>query len=981
MAPETDPAATSWIDGVIALAALALAGLIGSAVVRNADIWQHLAAGRMIARGELPFGAEPFNFTTAGQTWVNHAWGFDLGLYHVHESVGPAGVVATRAILVVLMAIAILLTRRPGAGLALPATAAAIAVVAANARLPFYQPSVVSCLALALLAFWLHWSPRWSGWWGPAGVFLLQGYWVNHDAWFMLGPVLVLAYAVGSMCESRSRVGWWMTMAIAAVAGSLCNPWHVRAFVMPDELVPSFFAVPVPPEGFFQGYLANPLDGRYALRAGPAPAWAFFALLVIGIISFIANLPARPWGRLAVWAVLAGLACWRSRFVPFFAIGATAFATLNLQDSLARLPMTPNRHQLGIFGRAVAALGVLALCGMAWPGWLGPRSTDPSRVARVGLRLDVDPGLVAVATELAQKKEADRCFTPAPEAACILAWYAPQVKTFVDPRWRLHADRVPEFVEARAPFPALELGRSADFAATEATFRKHEVNSLLLVAPERVGGPAARALFAAPDRIPLLAMAGRATAFRTRPGPVGLDPVPLAFAPQAAKAPVGLPDDDPRQPSDWDKYLQGPPSRPPELDESATWVEYAEANETRFGLWMQAAQMAGIAGAAGLPPAALRYPATTLVSPRTAPPADRLAAGVLAVRAARAARNERPDDAEASYRLAAAVKKFGSLESLSQLQYSSALQQARTRLPIGTAWGRDDVALAFELADRSAQWHMSRNHGDLALQDFKDALRLLNTPEVASKFDANAWQQTTAARRKQIDQIDQEVAARKEQLDRQTQNQPLMARVGLAVRMGLPGLALTELQQAAVSPDTAKSIDLLSGIEIMLRVGQAEEARRFLRMPAFEPITAVAPARRTEVRALKLKAAIGCGDDARAIEEINALLDEGRAREQDARRFALCVIAGLGVGLDSTAQPALARTSATVVLQRGFEEAVTVDFTLAERFELLSWRGLLALQAGDTRAARRSFTEALALPPTPGREVIELYQAQLGIGE
>lgn len=979
MDTPSDPAATSWLDGLAVLATLLLAGLLGTAVIRNADIWQHLAAGRLISAGELRFGDDPFSFTTAGQTWVNHAWGFDVGVYQVWQVAGPAGVVLARGAVVLVLAAALMGVRRPGAGLALPAFGAALALVAANARLPFFQPATVSYALTAVLVCLLTAAPRWrTPWLGPLAFFLLHAHWVNHDGWFWLGPVILLAYAAGQSAaggdgSGRSN-GWWALCLLAAVAGGLANPFHVAAYGLPDELAPSFFDQSIQYDSAFASYVFSPLEGVYPARVGAAAAWTLYFLLPIGLISFALNIAGRPWGRLAVWAILAALACWRARLVPFFAVGGTPLVVLNIQDVLARTPMTPNRQQLSVFARVAAALAIFGLAVAAWPGWLGPRANDPARAARVGLRIETDPGLVAAIAELAGRKDVQRCFCVAPESATLLAWHGPGLKSYVDTRWRLHAPRAADFVRARAPLVALEAGKSADSAPADRLFKQEQIQSLVLIANERGGGAAARAFFTVPDLYPLQALAGRVTAFRTRPGPVGVDPAALAFAPQAAVPLKPLPDDDLRVPNEWERFAFGPPARPPQYDESSLWLEYSDAVDQRATAAMQMAQTVGLIGAAaGLAPVAPRFPANLLVSGRVPPPPERFAAGVLAVRRARVGRSVQPDDPESAYRFILAMQKFASLESLSSVQYSAALHQARVRLPIAAAWGRDESGLAFAIADLSSRWFLSRQQFDSALADAKEALRLMQAPEVAGRFDSGTWEQAVAGRRKQIEQLENEVAARRERFEQQAVNQPLMARLFLAERFGLPAVALAELEAAASNPEQIKNVDLLPAIELMIRVGQAEEARRLLRSPNFEPITAVDPARRPAVRRLKLAAAIGCGDDARAEEEIQALAEDARAAELDARKYATTVIATLMVGGDVAAAPALTRAVTSPAWLSGPAAARAVGDKSAERFELLSWRGLLALQVGDTRVARRAFAEALTLPPAIGRDVVDLY--------
>ena len=107
---------------------LALAFLLAFFPIRNSDLFQHLAAGRLLTQGAYhPWsGQDPFTWTSApsswansltGQkvVWVNHAWGFDLLVYLLYR-LDPDGKLLTvvRALLIVAVAVCMLC---PAAGL------------------------------------------------------------------------------------------------------------------------------------------------------------------------------------------------------------------------------------------------------------------------------------------------------------------------------------------------------------------------------------------------------------------------------------------------------------------------------------------------------------------------------------------------------------------------------------------------------------------------------------------------------------------------------------------------------------------------------------------------------------------------------------------------------------------------------------------------------------------------------------------------
>ena len=69
--------------GTLAILAVTLAFLMGSFVARTADLWRHLAAGRLVAHRPVPVRRATRSATTATQNgvWVNPSWLSETLLY------------------------------------------------------------------------------------------------------------------------------------------------------------------------------------------------------------------------------------------------------------------------------------------------------------------------------------------------------------------------------------------------------------------------------------------------------------------------------------------------------------------------------------------------------------------------------------------------------------------------------------------------------------------------------------------------------------------------------------------------------------------------------------------------------------------------------------------------------------------------------------------------------------------------------------
>ena len=231
-----------------------LAFLLGSFAVRNSDFWTQLATGRLLSEGNYTFGVDPFSYTTeqhlaqSATTWVNHSWLFSWISYLLYEESG-AVLVVFKALCVAALAGVLLLIRPPNRHGWAGTLCILLAVVVASKYLLF-QPIVVSYLFLGLTLLILQRSgvlapvdertkPKLL--WLVPPLFAL---WINLDAWFVLGPMLVgfclLALFIESLLSGiKPRVCLRRLSIVLGVSVLAClaNPhFHRALFMLPPDL-------------------------------------------------------------------------------------------------------------------------------------------------------------------------------------------------------------------------------------------------------------------------------------------------------------------------------------------------------------------------------------------------------------------------------------------------------------------------------------------------------------------------------------------------------------------------------------------------------------------------------------------------------------------------------------------------------------------------------------------------------------------------
>jgi tetratricopeptide (TPR) repeat protein len=258
-------------DGGLFLLLATAAFTLGCQELFDADVWWHLRAGQWIlANGKVP-RVDPFTFGSADRPWIDVQWLFEVILAAVFTAgrvraiVVMTAVVATSVLLVALMARD---KRWPSwvvAACWLPA------LTAMSARfLP--RPESLSLLAMSVYLTVLRRTDT-----TPALAWLLplvQVFWVNVHALFVLGPFLLSAYLIdrftgtiwnrssgGERATPEARRKWWIHVGGATVAvglACLANPYGLQGVFFPLELFPKITAW----GGTYKSYIAEFSDLR-----------------------------------------------------------------------------------------------------------------------------------------------------------------------------------------------------------------------------------------------------------------------------------------------------------------------------------------------------------------------------------------------------------------------------------------------------------------------------------------------------------------------------------------------------------------------------------------------------------------------------------------------------------------------------------------------------------------------------------------------
>jgi tetratricopeptide (TPR) repeat protein len=952
---------------LVGLFVAGLAFLLASFPARNSDLFLHLAAGKQLAQGDLSL-APPAGFPV--DLGISQAVFFNLLCYALYSTLGGTALVLAKAFLVAGLALLLLRLAWVERGWGIAAACTALAVLAMSTRL-LLQPATVSCLLLALTLWCLDRSAgrKVLRAWPLLVVFAV---WTCVDRWFVLGLGTVALVWLGQALDpDRTKEGrptpLQRLLSLVLLAGVCLG---ITVFlVYPAELRPTMLLPGSSSALHAWGEVTSPFQEAYLTGIGLTPAGlAYYPLLLLGGLSFIANQPRWSWQRFLPWLALALLSAFQVRAVPFFAIVAGPVLARNLHEALApRLAQEPVWRHLTAAGHGLALLLGLVLLVCAWPGWLRGRPFEPRRWS-----VEPAPALERVAAVVHRWHQEgklaanSRTLHLAVDTACAFAWFCPEDKGLLD-------DGLAAAIrgEENAPRDWIERLRAAG------------VNRVVLTDRDR------GRLFAGLSRLlsdpmhwPLLCLEGDLAVFGFRspaqPGAADsfggqeLDLNRRAFRPaDHERAPRQGPDREPEEQMWFEAFWKpAPPPRQADRDQATLYLFLAEVQRwtapRRHNAAWEASQLAGLvavggtwAGPPGLVDAYLRLTAGPAFQRAFYRQRDDTSPALLylAIRAARKAVAANPNDAQAHLVLG---------ESYLRLIYHTRERVWGRELPELSQLRHSQAAAALNqaviLAPEHAQAHLDlgrlyqqMGYFDLALKHLRTSLQLTRKAGAAPTPGEGEPRHPLE---QDVDRLARLVTQRENEHAAAAAGHPVLERAMLAVRKGLAGKArdmLLESHRAAFGPN-----GMALELQLLLSTGRPRDVRDWL-VPEHQADLGVAT-----YHWLRAQAQAAIGEYALAGEECAALLRTLTPTEPGQERVGLRERLALRVGqalLDSGG----GEGDLMALLRSSFSQAMFprqvrgLAQNLKREADVRVLQGMLALEQGDVGEAEVALREALAL--------------------
>jgi tetratricopeptide (TPR) repeat protein len=408
----------------------AVAFVVALKRIADTDVWWHLAAGRWMWEHHAVVTVDPFALTGPGAPWVSLTWGYELLCYGAWSLGGAAGVGVLHAaaaagaavfawkLLGLLLEGASPLQRAASEGLWLGS------LLLVDPRWK-NRPEVFTHLCGMALIWALaeFRATRISGRALVAFIAVAQVFWANTHGAFLLGPLIVGAYAAASLLEKRSSSdsrGMLFWAAGAALLACFAQP---RGWTGVEAAL-----------GLGRALSDPTLRGWIVEAMSPfAGAWGFdtTAFCLFAVLAPLATFVRRRRDSLAPFAIsllLAALAASARRNAALFTLWTAPFVAEAVGAWLAAGPLAPWLEPLpaaaarASSGVAAALVALLAMTGVH----RGPH-------AEFGTGVDALIAPVEAAEFLARLPTPPRAFA-GEETADYLMFAVPGYRSYVDTR-------------------------------------------------------------------------------------------------------------------------------------------------------------------------------------------------------------------------------------------------------------------------------------------------------------------------------------------------------------------------------------------------------------------------------------------------------------------------------------------------------------------------------------------------------------------
>lgn len=270
-----------WLDVSVAVfAACGVFAVLGGTVA-DPDLWGHVRFGQLMRDLGFVPRHDPYAYTEAGRTWINHEWLAEWLFGWAYDVAGTWGLVVLKlSFVVAVFGLAADHLRRRRVGVLLAAIMLLLAALPMRVGFPHLRPHLFTFLLLLVTLLVLRASRR-----RPGVLWLLPptfALWINTHGGVLAGIGVVGIWFVAERIEGwtcgRAEVerpheapslAVWMAVGLASGAALLLNPYGV-------ELPRFLLETATVPRPFIQDWAGLHLSSAYGV--------VYLSLLAVGTV-------------------------------------------------------------------------------------------------------------------------------------------------------------------------------------------------------------------------------------------------------------------------------------------------------------------------------------------------------------------------------------------------------------------------------------------------------------------------------------------------------------------------------------------------------------------------------------------------------------------------------------------------------------------------------------------------------------------------
>lgn len=338
--------------------ALSLIGIViavGFTKVIDYDIWWHLISGELIFKWRQILPYDIFSYTAPGTPWINHEWLYQVGVWLLLNHFGIVSITILKLVLTICITWAVYSTFKTllkSQNAALWGTI--IMIVGIGDRI-MDRPFLFSILFTTWFILELYRfadGARKSLWALP----IAQIVWINLHGAGILGPEIVLAFALGESLQSwlgapsplsRGRLKHLWLVGFACLAACAVNPYGIDVFLLSFSLPDMRYIMM-----FTQEWIPA-LDERLGVITSQV---IFRIVLVLIFISYLINRKEARFSHLALTAVASILVLNGRRFTTDFVLINLPIIFFNLRGFARSLLLPVEGHFKDWFNVAAVSL-------------------------------------------------------------------------------------------------------------------------------------------------------------------------------------------------------------------------------------------------------------------------------------------------------------------------------------------------------------------------------------------------------------------------------------------------------------------------------------------------------------------------------------------------------------------------------------------------------------------------------------------------